>query len=128
MANRESQIVHLSPNGSFFTLRAHLELISLVSTVGNLDNLTLTNAVIGSNNLYTGEVEWSSFDYRLSIAASSVFVALFSISLGESSTLLLLSQPLLADSSFPTPSPPHRPSHQVPLLVPPLHPRLRRSR
>jgi hypothetical protein len=45
---------------------------------------TLYNPVEGSPNLYSGELEWTSFDYRVSVAVCAVFVALFSISLSES--------------------------------------------
>ena len=47
----------------------------------------LTNTVVGSPNLYTGDIEWSSFDYKLSTAVCVFFTALFAISFGESPQL-----------------------------------------
>ncbi|KAL7409212.1 hypothetical protein BDY24DRAFT_226613 [Mrakia frigida] len=43
-------------------------------------NGNLTNTVVRSPNLYTGEIEWSSFDYKLSTAVCVFFTALFAIS------------------------------------------------
>ena len=45
---------------------------------------SLVNNVPGSPNLYTGEVVYSSFDYRLSTPVCAVFTALFALSLRES--------------------------------------------
>lgn len=44
----------------------------------------ISNPIVNSPNAYTGEIEWTAFDYRVSVAVCAVFTALFAISLSQS--------------------------------------------